>query len=206
MEAFKCGHPKTKENSRSNGIGKSPRCATCKRSANSQYQKDHPDKVSARNRRVRGRYPEQERRRKIEWKRLHPEKVMQYSAHYRRKLGQSLWNSPECRAKMSASAKKRVERDGPFQVPSPSQLELNCIPLFAERGYRHTGDGSFWIRGKDGKNKNPDFKKTGSKAVIEVWGNYWHRNQDPQDLIDWYSENGYECEVYWESDLRAAVV
>lgn len=112
---------------------------------------------------------------------LSKNKVWQHEQH-------KPWGSPEHLEKMSGNIK-------------PSQLEMDCILLFEPKGYRHTGDGTFWVRGKDGTFKNPDFKKTGSSAVIEVWGDYWHQGQDPQGLIDWYAENGYECEVYWERDV-----
>lgn len=208
MQIFSCGHPNIEENRRSNGTRngvKSYRCAVCKRAANSQYQKDNPDKISERNRRTRERYPEKERERKKKWRR-ETGKFTEYMRNYRRARGTAEWNSLECRKKMSDSAKIRVERDGWLPKPSPSKLELSCIPMFAERGYRHTGDGSFWVKGKDGKSKNPDFKKNGSKAVIEVWGDYWHRDQNPQDLIEWYQENGFECKIYWETEIKAIML
>lgn len=205
---FQCGHSNTPENRRSNGTRngvKSYRCKICKRVANSQWQKDNPDKVSERNRRVRERYPEKELARKRKWAR-ETGKETEYMRNYRRARGTAEWNSPECKKKMSDGAKRRIQRDGMPFSPCPSQLELNCILIFAERGYRHTGDGSFWVKGRDGKSKNPDFKKNGSKEVIEVWGDYWHRDQNPQDLIEWYKENGFECKIYWETEIKAIML
>lgn len=205
MELFKCGHPKTSENSRSNG--RNVRCATCKRAANLMQQRDNPEKARLANRKSsqkrRKEAPELERARKSRFMDAHPGIQNEYSERYRRKMGKVAWGSPEMAAKISISARK-AWREGRIKPRvNPSKLELSCIPMFADRGYRHTGDGSFWITGKDGQHKNPDFKKTGKKAVIEVWGNWWHRGQVPQDLIDWYADNGYKCEVYWESDIKA---
>lgn len=205
MKTFKCGHPNTPENRRSNGIRngvRSYRCKICKRAANGQYQKDHLDKAAAANKRFRERNPEVEIARVKKWKEKVGKKYLaEYKMSYRRARGTAEWNSPECRKKMSQSALKRIQRDGlPFS-PRCSQLELNCIPIFAEQGYEHTGDGSFWVKGKDGKSKNPDFKHKKKKAVIEVWGDYWHRDQSPEELVAWYRENGFDCVVYWESHL-----
>lgn len=205
METFKCGHSKTKENMRSNGTRngvKSYRCATCKRAANSKHQKENPEIYRKANSKWQKNNHEKYLERRERFLELNPDKPSEYSERHRRKIGQVEWGSPEMSQKMSESAKKRVERDGWLPTPSPSKLELDCKVLFEPRGYRHTGDGTFWIRGEDGKSKNPDFKKTGSKAVIEVWGDYWHRDQNPQDLIDWYSDNGYSCEIYWEHEVK----
>lgn len=205
MKTFKCGHPDKPDNRRSNGTRngvKSYRCKTCKRVANSQWQKDNPDKVSERNRRVYERDPQKARARVQEWnKKVGKEYMADYMRSRRRARGIPEWNSPECKKKMSEAAKRRIERDGWLPKPHPSQLELNCIPIFEAQGYRHTGDGSFWVKGRDGRSKNPDFKKNGEKAVIEVWGDYWHREQKPEELVAWYRDNGYDCVVYWESHL-----
>lgn len=207
MKTFKCGHPDTKQNRRSNGVRngvQTYRCKMCKRAANSAYQKNNPEKVAERNRRVREKYPDKERERKKKW-RQETGKFTEYMRKRRREQGIPEWGSPECKEKMSKAALARIARDGWLPKPSPSKLELSCIPMFAKQGYKHTGDGSFWIRGKDGKSKNPDFLNKKSKSVIEVWGDYWHRGQDPKDLIVWYKKNGYDCKIYWESELKASI-
>jgi hypothetical protein len=59
-----------------------------------------------------------------------------------------------------------------------------------------TGDRSFWITFKDCTFKNPDFiikPFSINKKVIEVWGEYWHRNEDPNELIKKYKEVDIDC-------------
>ena len=86
-------------------------------------------------------------------------------------------------------------------LPS-SKLELSLIPVFEKLGYRHTGKGGYWVHGKDGRIRVPDFKKTGSKEVFEIWGNYWHRDHDDIELIKWYEDAGFVAHVLWESDVE----
>ena len=64
--------------------------------------------------------------------------------------------------------------------------------------WKYTGDFSFWINGK-----NPDFVNcNGQKKCIEVFGDYWHRNDNPQDRKDIFKEFGYDTLVIWERELK----
>ena len=48
----------------------------------------------------------------------------------------------------------------------------------------------------------PDFvHKSGRKKLIEVYGDYWHRGQNPQDRIDYFERFGWDCIVIWESEI-----
>ncbi|MFH1547535.1 MAG: NUMOD3 domain-containing DNA-binding protein [bacterium] len=47
----------------------------------------------------------------------------------------------------------------------------------------------------------PDFVDKSSRKIIEVFGDYWHKNDNPQDKIDYYQENGYSCLVIWASEM-----
>lgn len=69
----------------------------------------------------------------------------------------------------------------------------------------YCGDGSFWVTFKDGKKKNPDFivgKFSENRSVIECYGRFWHKNDDPQDLINKYQEIGISCLVIWEDEIE----
>lgn len=49
----------------------------------------------------------------------------------------------------------------------------------------------------------PDFVNVnGKKAVIEVFGDYWHRGEDPKIKIAIYKRVGYDCVVIWESEFK----
>lgn len=67
----------------------------------------------------------------------------------------------------------------------------------------YTGDRSKWVKFKDGTVKNPDFIIKNQRVVIEVFGDYWHKGEDPNILIRNYNEIGYDCLVLWESDIKS---
>lgn len=131
------------------------------------------------------------------------------SEEKRLRIAQSLKGhevTPETRQKLSASSranwqnpdyrKKALEA----RQMSPNKLEQSLIPTMESLGFRYTGNGSFWVHDPTGSH-NPDFKQTGKRRVVEIWGNYWHRDQDPQEAIQWYATHGFQCLVIWESDL-----
>jgi len=86
-----------------------------------------------------------------------------------------------------------------YQTVRPTQPEIKMMKIIERNNlpYRYVGDGQFWIR-----RINPDFVNTNSeKKVIEVFGDYWHRN-DNGERKKIFEEFGYECIVVWESELN----
>jgi len=65
----------------------------------------------------------------------------------------------------------------------------------------YVGNGTWWRNLSNGTHKNPDFKIKGQNKVIEIFGDYWHRNDDPQELIDLYKQAGIDCLVIWEHEI-----
>ena len=52
--------------------------------------------------------------------------------------------------------------------------------------------------------KVPDFVNVnGKKAVLEIFGDYWHRGEDPSERIAIFAAVGYSCAVVWERDFKA---
>ncbi len=82
----------------------------------------------------------------------------------------------------------------------PSGLE-KFFDKITPRIVRYTGDGSWWRKLPNGKYKNPDFKIKGQNKVIELFGDYWHRNDNPQELIELYNQLGLQCIVIWEHEV-----
>lgn len=133
------------------------------------------------------------------------------------------WQDPEYRAKMDKvcnSDEYRDERRRRWKNPdfvskcmealgrSPNNLEF-FFDRLTSSNIRYVGDHSWWrclilslpngeyIR----KYKNPDFKVTGQNKVVEVFGDFWHQGEYPQDLIDAYNDAGIECLIIWEHEL-----
>ena len=50
--------------------------------------------------------------------------------------------------------------------------------------------------------KIPDFVHNIENKLIEIWGNFYHKGQNPQDRINFFKERGWGCIVFWASELR----
>ena len=83
----------------------------------------------------------------------------------------------------------------------PNKIETQLDELLQTHfpsQWTYTGDGSLIINGLI-----PDFSNTnGLKALIEVFGDYWHRGKNPSDRIEVFRTMGYRCLVVWESELK----
>ena len=124
--------------------------------------------------------------------------------------------SPEIKAKISATLKGRVmkrewvekmllsRRKGLLRLTlalQPNKLETS-VQQYLDSNFPNQwkfNDGEFLISGF-----YPDFVNVnGQKAVIEVFGDYWHRGENPQRKISIYKKAGYECVVIWEREFKA---
>lgn len=83
-----------------------------------------------------------------------------------------------------------------------NKVELKALKTIKDFGFVYTGDSKFWLTFKDGTRKNPDFIDLDNKCAFEVFGDYWHKGEDPQELIYKYNEIGWNCIVMWEHDVH----
>jgi len=92
--------------------------------------------------------------------------------------------------------RQRVSRA--LRPNKPEKLILELLDSMCPNEWKYTGDFSFTINGK-----NPDFVNcNGQKKIIELFGDYWHQGDNPQDRIDAFKPFGYETLVIWESELK----
>lgn len=101
-----------------------------------------------------------------------------------------LWKDPEYVKRTLISYKRR-----------PNKIETLLDGMTPEN-VRYIGNGAWWRKLPNGRYKNPDFKVTGENKVIEVYGDYFHRNDNPQDLIVLYKQIGIDCLVIWENEIN----
>lgn len=83
--------------------------------------------------------------------------------------------------------------------PNKSELQLQSIlnELYPNE-FKYVGDGEVVIAGKC-----PDFiNVNGKKQIIELYGDYWHRNDNPEDRIQIFEPYGYETLIIWEKELK----
>jgi hypothetical protein len=116
-------------------------------------------------------------------------------------------NSRKRSIKVSEAAKKmwadpeQAKKIGIAQKISPNKPEtiiLNLLNEIYPNEWKYTGDFSFTIDGK-----SPDFTNiNGQKKLIELFGDYWHKGENPQDRIDIFTPFGFSTLVIWEKELK----
>ena len=106
------------------------------------------------------------------------------------KFMEECWQSPEfVRKQMIARHVKQNKIE--------KKLE-DTINKTLPNEYKFVGHGEVVIAGKC-----PDFINiNGQKKIIELYGDYWHRDQDPQDRIDLFKQYGYDTLIIWEHELK----
>ncbi len=68
----------------------------------------------------------------------------------------------------------------------------------SQKEYGFVGQGKVIIGGKC-----PDFINiNGQKKIIEIYGDYFHRNDDPQIRINFFAKFGYDTLVIWEHEFK----
>lgn len=82
----------------------------------------------------------------------------------------------------------------------PTSIERRVIQICKDRNlpYKYVGNFKVWIDGK-----NPDFiNNNGENKLIELFGNYWHSEDDEVSIPDHYGKYGFKTLVIWESELH----
>jgi very-short-patch-repair endonuclease len=107
-----------------------------------------------------------------------------------RKAQRKLWQNPEYVAKSFKAFRVKPTK--------PEIFLTNLLQEILPNEYRYVGDGQFVLAGKC-----PDFMNiNGQKKLIELFGDYWHRGQNPQDRIDIFKEHGFDTLIIWQSELE----
>jgi len=98
--------------------------------------------------------------------------------------------APDFQKKMQEALNKK-----PNKLEKDFYDELKqCIPNLL-----YVGNYGFFVR-----SKNPDFilyDKDISKC-IELFGDYWHKGEDPNVKIKYYKSQGYDLLVIWEHEWK----
>jgi hypothetical protein len=87
----------------------------------------------------------------------------------------------------------------------PTSIEKRIIALQIPF-LSYTGKGTKWVTLNYQNmrvNKNPDFCSDVAAKVLECFGDYWHRDEDPTELERAYKEIGYQALVLWEHEINA---
>ena len=141
-----------------------------------------------------------------------------FSEEHRRKMSKALKGKPsgmlgKCHSeatkkKMSRSAIKKCKENMTYWYNLHKSLQLKpnkpemaldkMLQKLLPNEYKYVGDLSFILGGK-----SPDFMNiNGKKKLIELYGDYWHKDDDPQDRIDFFRQYGFDTLVIWEKELE----
>jgi len=108
-------------------------------------------------------------------------------------IHKALWKKPSYREKVVKSALESMH----IRPNKKEVLLANVLQNVVPREYKYVGDGSLIIGGCC-----PDFMNVnGKKKLIELYGDYWHRNDEPQDRITYFKQFGFETLIVWEHEL-----
>ena len=124
-----------------------------------------------------------------------------------RKVIKKLWEDPEYKAKQLSDVRRRGMMEGMHIKPNkPETLMIDLLQSLYRNEWKYVGDGQVIIGGR-----NPDFiNVNGTKAIIEIFGTYWHGKQRT-GRGKWsevslkkriYAEYGYKTLVIWENELK----
>ena len=84
---------------------------------------------------------------------------------------------------------------------SPNKPETELLKLLESiqpGDWKYVGDGSVIISGM-----NPDFiNVNGKKLIIEMFGDYWHRNDSAEERAAVFKPSGFHTLVVWERELK----
>ncbi len=116
-------------------------------------------------------------------------------------------NRPEVKEK-HIKKMKRLWKDPDFvskqmkaRGVKPNKIELKFeqfLNSLYPGEWKYVGDGQLIINGKC-----PDFVNVnGQKKIIELFGDYWHKGQNPEDRVKIFEPFGYQTLVIWESELK----
>lgn len=85
------------------------------------------------------------------------------------------------------------------QQRRPNGLETNFISVIKKYNlpFKYVGDGSLWICGK-----NPDFIDEDKKTIIELFGDYWHKDEDEITRAEHFKSYGFNTIIIWESEIK----
>jgi len=122
-----------------------------------------------------------------------------------RKLGKVV--SLETKEKMRATLKRKWE--SPIYAEkmikawkfTPNKQEIKLLKMLETMypgEWKFVGDGQVIIAGRC-----PDFiNVNGQKKIIELFGDYWHKGENPQNRADLFKPFGYETLVIWENEMK----
>ncbi len=124
------------------------------------------------------------------------------------KLSESLLKISEYTS-MRMSERNRLDWQRPEYISKqikarhtfPNKIEMflqEYLDKLFPNEYKYVGSGEIII-----SNRNPDFINiNGKKKIIELFGDYWHKEGEVQERINIFKKEGWETLIIWEHELK----
>jgi hypothetical protein len=94
----------------------------------------------------------------------------------------------------------RIRKSRSVMAIKPNKPEQFLIKFFEKNNLPYDYCGDHPYPGLGGK--CPDFVHQVNSKIIELYGDYYHDGDNPQDRVDYYKKFGYNTLVIWEHELR----
>lgn len=119
-----------------------------------------------------------------------------FSQEHRRKIGEAnrrRWQWPGFAERVLTKIADSVSAK-----PNKAEKLLDAIlQQHFPNEWEYVGSGKITIA-----KKKPDFINcNGKKLIIELFGDYWHKGENPQEKISLYKQYGFDTLVIWEHQL-----
>ncbi len=112
-----------------------------------------------------------------------------------RESSKRLWADPVFHKKQQS---KMASGNGLQRPNKPETQLLELLETLQPGDWKYVGDGSLIIAGK-----NPDFVNVnGKKLLMELFGDFWHRNDSPKKRAAIFKPFGFRTLVVWERELK----
>jgi hypothetical protein len=128
----------------------------------------------------------------------HKKKMSNYWREHRDECverGKKSWQDPE-KVKIMVSKMRLAKQQ------KPNNLEAGVMEMLHKHfpdEWEYSGNGGL-VLGRC----CPDFVRNhGHNQVIEIYGDYWHRGENPQDRVDLFDTYGYKTLVIWENEVHS---
>lgn len=116
----------------------------------------------------------------------------------------SILQSPEHRASQSQTMKELWQTEKHQQAWTAGMHKRSTRPerrlssILKDNGYDYdyVGNGGLWIGGK-----NPDFAWRGGQKLIEMFGAYWHSEDETELRTEHFDNHGFDILIIWDYEL-----
>lgn len=171
-----------------------------------RFCRENPDKVAARGAKLRGFKHSKETRDRIS-KRAKGRPCPEWLKEHLRVLFTGRIFTKEWRDKLSIKTKERWDNYTDDEKAKcvrkmrtqlkPTKPEVALSELLSEE-WKYVGNNEVIIGGK-----NPDFiNVNGQKKLIEIFGRYWHSQEDEYTRPFHFEQYGFKTLIVWEEELQ----